>query len=551
MKERNCFQRSGQSAEADPDLLFIEHGDEFTTHYLAERAYRNGVADQLVLGRDPVPLRRMNKRGTSYFAYGRVLHTPTSHQIYGRINLDSENFFVYTECGLEGLFEVARLCRMPLHKGSRASIGKCLSSLQAYVAFKDNLLIPWKPTRAEVPKTAKTLLAATGAASSTNQESGLYEHVGEVDFSSLFPFIMTKYNISAETVLCKCCPDSGLRVPDVDYNTCTRRVGIIPKSLEPILSKRAAYKQLKKTKDLRLAKVYGSRVEALKGILVCSFGYLSYRNAKFGLIDCHISVCAYARKILLQASRIAERRGFEVVHGIVDSLWVKKPRAKRDDFEELCNEISGEIGLPISFEGVYRWIAFLPSRMHEDVPVLNRYFGVFEDGSMKVRGIELRRSDTIKLVSDCQRDILQLLAKGQDVAGVKILIPEALEIFEAYVRLIWSGQAPISDLVITNELSKDWNQYSSNLAHVAAVKQLADEGLELMAGQSVSYVVTNYRSKVQEARVRPLQLLDESATYDRCRYTELLARGVASILEPFGVDKGELLRNAGRGGAAS
>lgn len=532
--------------DADPDLLFIEHGDEFTTHYLAERAYLNGVGGRLILGRDPVPLRRMKQRGTSYFAYGRVLHTPTSHQVYGRINLDSENFFVYTECGLEGLFEVARLCRMPLHKGSRASIGKCLSSMQAYVAFKDNLLIPWKPTRAEVPKTARTLLAGDRGAFIYEPRVGLHEDVGELDFSSLFPFIMMKYNISAETVLCRCCPDSDLRVPDVDYNTCRKRTGIIPKSLEPIVYKRMEYKRLKKeARDPDLAKVYKARVEALKGILVCSFGYLSYRNAKFGLIDCHISVCAYARKILLQTSRIAERRGFQVVHGIVDSLWVKKDRSREGEFEQLGEEIREEVGLPISFEGAYRWVAFLPSRMHRDVPVLNRYFGIFEDGTMKYRGIEARRSDTIKLVADCQLEILELLSAAQDLDSAKKLVPGAVHVFEDYARSLWARDVPMSDLVIVNGLSKDWNQYASNLVHVSAVKQLASEGLELMAGQSVSYVVTNYRSKVQEERVRPVQLVDGSVTYDRRHYTELLARGVASILEPFGVEKEELLRSAG------
>ncbi len=533
-------------AEIDPDLLFIEQGDDFTTHYLAERAYVNGVSEKLILGRDPVPLRRLTKRGTSYWAYNRVLHTPTSHQIYGRVNLDADNFFVYSECGLDGLFEVVRLCRMPIHKGSRASIGKCLSSLQAYIAFKDNLLIPWKPTRAEVPKTGKTLLLGDRGGFIYEPRVGVHESIGEIDYTSLFPFIMKTYNISAETVLCRCCPDSESRVPDVEYNICEKRKGVIPRSMELLLYKRITYKRLKKeTQDPEKAKVYASRVDALKGLGVCSFGYLSYRNAKFGLIDCHISVCAFARKILLDTARIAERRGFEVIHGIVDSLWVKKPRARREDFEALCKEIQEEIGLLISFEGIYRWVAFLPSRMHEDVPVLNRYFGVFQDGTMKIRGIEARRRDTIKLVSDCQKEILELFAAAQDVAGVKALIPKALELFADYAHLIWSGKVPISDLVIVNGLSKDWNQYNSNLAHVSAVKQLADEGLELMAGQSVSYVVTNYRSKVQEVRVRPTELLDPSVSYDKAHYTELLVRGVASVLEPFSVGKQDILRSIG------
>ncbi len=254
--------------QLDPDIIFVERGDDFTTHYLAERAWVNGISDKLILSRDREPLKRLAKRGTSYMAYGRVLHTPTSHKLYGRINLDAENYFVFSECGLDGLFEIARLCRMPLHKGSRASIGKCLSSLQGYVAFKDDLLIPWKPSRAEIPKTAKTLLVGDRGGFIYEPKVGIHENVGELDFTSLYPFIITKFNISAETVLCWCCPDSSTRVPDVGYHTCEKRRGVIPKSLEPILTKRVDYKLKKRNeKDPELKRVYASRVDALKGVL--------------------------------------------------------------------------------------------------------------------------------------------------------------------------------------------------------------------------------------------------------------------------------------------
>ena len=147
-----------------------------------------------------------------------------------------------------------------------------------------------------------------------------------------------------------------------------------------------------------------------------------------------MSVCAFARKILLDMVRIVERKGFEVVHGIVDSLWIKKIGATKMDFIELSKEIEDELNFPLSFEGIYRWIAFLPSRMHDDVPVLNRYFGVFDDGSMKLRGIEVRRRDTIKLVADCEYDILMTLSACRDLYDVRKTIPQALKILRSYAN---------------------------------------------------------------------------------------------------------------------
>jgi len=91
-------------------------------------------------------------------------------------------------------------------------------------------------------------------------------------------------------------------------------------------------------------------------------------------------------------ARIVERKGFAIIHGIVDSLWLKKECATAKEYVELCREVSERIGAPLSFEGRYKWIVFLPSKIHPNVAVLNRYYGVKEDGRIKVRGLEWLRS---------------------------------------------------------------------------------------------------------------------------------------------------------------
>jgi len=82
--------------------------------------------------------------------------------------------------------------------------------------------------------------------------------------------MMTK-NLSAETVNCSCCPDSPNRVPELGYNICHKRTGIVPKTLRILLEKRAEYKRFKKeAKDPPLKEMYDRRQAALKWILVCS-----------------------------------------------------------------------------------------------------------------------------------------------------------------------------------------------------------------------------------------------------------------------------------------
>jgi DNA polymerase-2 len=44
--------------------------------------------------------------------------------------------------------------------------------------------------------------------------------------------------------------------------------------------------------------------------------------------------------------------------------------------------------------------------------VANRYFGAFQDGSLKVRGIEARRRDTPLFIAEMQMEMLNLLARA-------------------------------------------------------------------------------------------------------------------------------------------
>ena len=112
-----------------------------------------------------------------------------------------------------------------------------------------------------------------------------------------------------------------------------------------MLRKRAEYKKREKSAlDESTKKEYHRRQTALKWMLVTTFGYLGYKNARFGKIEAHESVNAFARRDLLHAKKIAESRGFSIMHGIVDCLFLKKPEATEEDYKELCEEISGETG---------------------------------------------------------------------------------------------------------------------------------------------------------------------------------------------------------------
>jgi len=364
---------------------------------------------------------------------------------------------------------------------------------------------------------------------------GIHDEVYEVDFTSMFPMLMLTRNISAETVLCKCCPNSTLRVPELNYNICEKRKGIVPKTLDILLRKRLKYKRLRhEVKDEKLRRIYNLRQKALKWILVTCFGYLGYRNARFGKVDAHIAVCAFARDALLKTAKMAEEKGFEIIHGIVDSLWIRKEGATPREVVELCNEVSKEIGVPLSIEGKYRWIVFLPSKVLTDIPVLNRYYGVFEDGRIKVRGIEARKRDTPPFIAEAQMSMIRELAKARNAKEFTERIPLALKRLREYAKALIERKIAPQQLLITKQLSLGPAEYMHDVFQAVAAKQLAELGLEVSAGQTVQYLITDAKSRKHNNRVKVAQLVNENTKYDLEKYLDLLFAAAENILLPFG-----------------
>src|SRR3989442_9395202 len=436
-------------------------GDSFIFPYLARRAQELGILDQLILGRDISPLRVYEVQGHSYFSYGKILYRDTAARLLGRLHVDKNNAYVSADCGLEGLFEVSRTCIMPIQRASRATIGTNMTSLQLYHAVKRDILIPWNKNQPEELKNSGELVVADRGGFIYQPEIGIHDHVGELDFASLYPTIMTQKNLSGETVNCSCCPDSVNRVPELGFNICERSAGIVPLSLKILLDKRARYKAAKKAAvDEELKTRYDQRQAALKWILVCSFGYLGFKNARFGKIDAHIATCAFSRKALREAAALAEARGFTLVHGIVDSFWLRKQEAAKGEYEDLCRVIRDKLRLPISFEAEYRWIVFLSSKIDSKGGVLNRYYGIFEDGKPKVRGIDVRRHDTPEIVRQCQTEMLDILTKARDSNEFRLLIPSALKVLARFVDSLRDGSVPLEDAEMFSNLAKNPNEYT-------------------------------------------------------------------------------------------
>ena len=266
------------------------------------------------------------------------------------------------------------------------------------------------------------------------------------------------------------------------------------------------------------------------------FGYLGYKNARFGRIESHEAVTAYGRECLLRAKEAAEDLGGTVLHMYVDGLWVKKEGARTpEDFRPMLDEIAARTGLPVGLDGIYNWVAFLPSRMDSRLPVANRYFGVFQDGSTKMRGIEVRRRDTPAWIAEAQTELLECLAQAARVEDLPARLPEARRILRRKLADLRAGRVPLARLVVRHGLSRELDAFVTASPAARAAGQLAAVGKQLRPGQSVRFLYT-----LGEPGVYAWDLPEppDPRTLDIPRYQELLLRAADTVLQVAGEKEG-------------
>jgi DNA polymerase-2 len=523
----------------DPDLILTDYGDTVIFPTLLRLARRHRMP--LALDREPAPVeRRLVTEGRSFFTYGKMLYFPPAYPLYGRWHIDRAHSFLYHETGFAGIVELARLAKLPVQRAARASIGTILTAMQLDIAVQRRLLIPWRKGEPERWKTADVLLKVDKGGLVFQPPVGAFDDVAELDFSAMYPTIMVQHNISAETLFCRCCDNHA--VPEAGYTICARHEGLMAAMLRPLIRRRAYYKR--RLKDGGLAPeeacLYDQRQRAHKWIGVTCFGYLGYRNARFGRIESHEAVTAFGREKLLQAKEICEAQGYELLHALTDSVWIRKPGLTEEELLALCHEITAATKVTMSLEGRYRWIVFLPSKVRPQLAVANRYFGVFWDGTLKARGLAYRRHDVPVFIQATQLAMLETLAAAKTLVGCVARVPRALEVLRDTWEQLATGHIPPLQLLVAKTVSQELEGYRVENATAQALRQLRAVGVHLHPGERVRYLIRDARSPNKDERVRAFPRLGPDDGFDVAQYQTMLLDAALELLVPFGYDEARL-----------
>jgi DNA polymerase-2 len=523
----------------DPDLILTDHGDTVIFPALLRLARRSRIP--LALDREPAHIeRRLLTAGRSFFTYGKMLYYPPAYPLYGRWHIDRAHSFLYHETGFGGIVELARLAKLPVQRAARASIGTILTSMQLDVAVQRRLLIPWRKGEPERWKTADVLLKVDKGGLVFQPPVGAFEDVAELDFSAMYPTIMVQHNISAETLFCRCCDNHA--VPEAGYTICQRHEGLVAAMLRPLIERRAYYKARMTAAGItpEEALLYEQRQRAHKWIGVTCFGYLGYRNARFGRIESHEAVTAFGREKLLQAKEICEAHGYELLHALTDSVWIRKAGMTEEALLALCHEITAATAVTMSLEGRYRWIIFLPSKVRPHLAVANRYFGAFWNGTLKARGLAYRRHDVPVFIQATQLAMLETLADAENLAACASRVPQALAVLQETWEQLATGHIPALQLLVAKTVGQELDGYRVENATAQALRQLRAVGIRLHPGERVRYLIRDARAPNKEARVRAFPRLGPDDGFDVAQYQAMLLDAALEVLVPFGYDEARL-----------
>jgi DNA polymerase elongation subunit (family B) len=253
-------------------------------------------------------------------------------------------------------------------------------------------------------------------------------------------------------------------------------------------------------------------------------------------------VTAWGRETLLRAKEIVEDAGFEMLHALTDSLWIRKAGATEEDLLKLCETITSETGIEMSLEGMYRWLVFRPSKIKSTRPVAARFYGVFADGNMKIRGLACRRRDTPQFIREAQEEMLAALSQARNIEELHQRQQDARRIYESHLAKLESGRVDPRLLIIEQVLSREIEEYDVETRAALAARELIGDGVNVHPGEKIGYVITNAKAKNKTERISTSNR-NGSAHYDRQEYA---ARLKAAAKELGVVSDDDLSEEPGR-----
>uniref|UniRef100_A0A7J3ZLJ0 DNA polymerase n=1 Tax=Fervidicoccus fontis TaxID=683846 RepID=A0A7J3ZLJ0_9CREN len=418
--------------------------------------------------------------------------------------------------------QLSSLSGIPLDQVMSASVGFRLEFYLMRQAHKHGELVPNR-----VEKKPETYRGAVVL----KPRPGIHENVVVLDFTSMYPNIMIKYNVGPDTLV----RDPNYKgevyeAPDIGHKFRKNPPGLFKSILEPLLeARRRIVEELKKMpKGTPEYEILNERQKAMKILANAAYGYMGWQVARWYCRECAEAVTAWGRHNILSAIKKAQELGLEVIYGDTDSLFLKNVPEKIKEFIEWVEK---ELGFDIKVDKVYKRVFFTEAK--------KRYVGLTEDGTTDVVGFEAVRGDWAEIAKETQFEVARLVLEEGKTS-------KAIEYVRELIGKLKERKVPYEKLIIWKALSKRVEEYEVDAPHVKAAKRYIEAGIKVMPGDKVGYVITKGPGKISDKAKPYFQATLEDIDVDYYIEHQVVPAAMR-ILEYFGVSESALKTVATRG----
>jgi DNA polymerase I len=358
-------------------------------------------------------------------------------------------------------------------------------------------------------------------------KSGLHDDIAVLDFKSMYPNIMIRYNLSPDTYISPDEPEppGGVyEAPEVKHKFRKEPPGFYKEALTFLIQVRNQVRAQMKTLNSTSVEysVLDARQKAVKVITNAAYGYAGWIGARWYLKPVAEAASAWGRYTIVSATHLVEDKGLKIIYGDTDSLFLTNDEKK---ILELKAEIGRKLGLEVEVSEVYKRIFFTEAK--------KRYAGLRADDTLDIVGLEVIRGDWGQVAKNVQENVLRIILREQSAK-------KAVEYVHKVIAELKEKRIPFNDLIIWKTLTKPPEKYAVKAPHVEAAKMLMEKGWRLTGGDKVGYVILAGKGRFYN-RVKPYVF----AKYDEVDVdyyvTNQVVPAAARILEFFDVTEKELV----------
>jgi len=427
------------------------------------------------------------------------------------------------------LLVLTRISRMPMEDVSRQGVSRWIRSFMQYEHRRRNMLIPNQEDIIVAKGKTATKAIIKGkkykGAIVVQPVPGVHFNVAVMDFQSLYPSIIKVHNLGYQSVRCPHEECKRNKVPGTPHWICTKHRALESALIGSLRDLRVYwYKPRAKDKSLSKARRnwYNVTQSALKVILNASYGVFGAETFDLYCPPVAEATAAIGRNVITRTIDKARELGIQVLYGDTDSLFLKNPSPEQ--IKALSEWSEKELGMELDVDKMYRY-AVLSSRK-------KNYLGVFEDGSVDVKGLTGKKSHIPRFIKKYFDELENRLAKVENPADFEAAKNDIKKIVqECYNKLKRREWEDISELAFEVVLGKPPKSYiKTTPQHVKAARQLEEKGIEIKAGDLIRFVKVT-----KDPYVKPVELASDEEI-DADKYIAYLQSTFDQILDALGLE---------------